>query len=73
MNKLQGTILSFILLLIALIPVWLFLGVRYFLEPSGFWQNLVLFGIGVYLLGAIQIILLVGYVAAIYMIWSEIH
>jgi len=43
---------------IALWPTWLFLTFRAILSPVGFWQNLVLTGLGLYFLGFMQIIML---------------
>jgi len=50
---------SFCVLAIALLPTWLFLLVRHFATPQGFWQNIVLFGFSAYFLGGLQIIFLV--------------
>ena len=44
--------------LVALIPFWIFLGIKAVASPEGFWQNTVLLGIGVYFLGGIQFFLL---------------
>lgn len=38
------------------IPTWIFFLIRYFLKPSGFWQNFVVFGAGVWFLGAFQFV-----------------
>lgn len=41
----------------ALVPVWFFFLVKYVLDPHGFWQNIFLLGLGVYVLWTIQGIL----------------
>lgn len=43
---------------IALIPTWIYLLARLILQPSGFWQNVFLLGIGFYFLGFCQLVLL---------------
>ncbi len=64
-------LLSVVACAVAFIPVWVFLLVKYALSPEGFWQNLVLYGLGVYFLGVIQIFFLVFWVAALIFIWGE--
>ena len=39
---------------VALIPFWLYLLARFLFNPEGFWENLVLAGIGLYIMGTIQ-------------------
>ncbi len=56
---------------IALIPTWIFLLMRHFLSPVGFWQNLVTVGLGYYLLGGIQLILLIILVVFIVMLVED--
>ena len=45
--------------IVAFIPLELFLAVRYFLEPNGFWQNLIILGLGAYVLGAMQVVFII--------------
>ena len=45
---------------VALIPTGLYLLAKALLTPEGFWQNLLLLGVGIWALGGLQIILLVG-------------
>ena len=56
------TFLGLIALVLALIPTWLWLFAYKLFSPEGFWQNLVLFGVGVWLLGGLQIFLLIFWV-----------
>ncbi|KKQ39800.1 MAG: hypothetical protein US56_C0012G0003 [Candidatus Moranbacteria bacterium GW2011_GWF2_37_7] len=59
MNPIQKFLWTVGLLILALIPTWFFLGFRSLLAPSGFFQNLFVFGLGFYFLGVIQLILLI--------------
>lgn len=59
MDTLAKIFASLIALLVALIPFWIWLICRAALSPEGFWQNLVVFGLGAWFLGGIQIILLI--------------
>ena len=43
---------------IVLIPAEIFMAVKFILSPQGFWQNIILLGAGIYILGIAQIILL---------------
>jgi hypothetical protein len=52
-------VLTVVVFVAMLVPTWLYLLVRFLLSPEGFWQNMIVLSIGVYLLGAIQLILLV--------------
>lgn len=60
----------FIAILVSL-PTDLFLLIRHFAEPQGFWQNLVILGLGFYFLGVIQIALFIFGVAIFIAIWAE--
>ena len=57
--------------ILASLPTDFFLLIRHFAEPQGFWQNLVIFGLGFYFLGAIQVMFLIFWAASIVVIWSE--
>ena len=69
-DKIWGILLSIISAIIALIPVWVFIGIRILLSPKGFWQNFFLLGLGIWSLGIIQIILLVLLGIWLWAIWS---
>lgn len=57
------------LLAVALIPFWLWLFSSFVLDPHGFWQKLFLVGIGIWFLGAIQLVLFIIWVVlAIYIL-----
>jgi hypothetical protein len=44
---------------VALIPTYLFLLLKFVLAPVGFWQIVVTYGIGLFIFGGIQSVLLV--------------
>ncbi len=54
---------------IAGIPAWIYLGVRHFLSPEGFWQEFFLLGAGVWLLGAVQLTLGIAGLFVVVFIW----
>lgn len=49
-----------VLWLVCLIPTWIFLLARYLLHPEGFWQNLLVYGLGFYVLGGFQVVLFIA-------------
>jgi len=53
--------IGFALLTIGLtfIPTWIYLLTRTLFQPEGFWQELILMGLGLYFLMGIQLILIV--------------
>lgn len=59
-------------IIITLIPLCLWLGVRALLSPEGFWPELIITGLGFYFLGVIQLVLIVmGVMFSAAVIWSE--
>ena len=64
-------LLQVIVVLITPIPLWIFMGVRGILNPTGFWQNLVVSGLGLYFLGTAQLFMLVLGIIASVIIWIE--
>jgi len=53
-------VIIMIVWIFAFIPTDIFLAVHYFLEPNGFWQSIILIGLGAWILGGFQIMLLIG-------------
>ena len=52
---------------VVLIPFWFWLLCYAVLSPDGFWQKLVVYGVGLYFFGVVQFVLLVAFiVVAIY-------
>lgn len=71
MNGIVKLLISFAIMLAGGIPLWIWLGCYYFLSPTGFWEKLVMFGLGAWALGGIQLIFMIFAVAMIAMIWNE--
>lgn len=65
-------LLQIIIIAIAGIPTWVWLTIRYLAEPNGFWQEAVVFGLGLYVLGAAQIGLLVIAVIISVIMWISV-
>jgi hypothetical protein len=53
---------------LALSPTWIYLGIKNMLDPQGFWQNFVLIGAGFWILGGLQILLIILGVVVIFFI-----
>ncbi len=70
MRKIKEFILAGLVLIVLTIlcfaPTELFILLRYFLKPVGFWQNIVLFGVGVWVLGIFQFFGLIVWLFVIY-------
>jgi len=45
--------------LVSLIPLWLYLGARNLIDPQGFLAEFFVFGVGIWLLGGMQLVLIV--------------
>ncbi|KPJ85444.1 hypothetical protein AMJ57_03060 [Parcubacteria bacterium SG8_24] len=71
MQKLSLIGISLLATLIALIPTWLYILARLLLEPDGFWQEVVVLGLGVWVLGGIQIMLLIFLIYFLVSMWSD--
>ncbi len=71
MNTFGKILWSLLVAVIGLIPVWLYLIARMLLTPNGFWQELVLAGISLWVLGSIQVILFIGLLILLFAIWNE--
>lgn len=52
------------------IPLWIFLLANHFLSPEGFWQKIVLTGIGLWIGGSIQLFLIVVWAMLMIGIWA---
>jgi len=54
------------------LPTIFFFAVKAALQPEGFWQQFVVYGVGLYFLGALQLAFLVVYLGALLtVIWSD--
>lgn len=65
-------VLSALIAALSLTPFWIFLLVKNLLDQHGFWQKFLVLGVGVYFLGGLQIICLVGALALLFMLWTEV-
>jgi len=71
MATVLNLVLSIISLAVALVPVWFFMLIKYLLAPQGFWQNLVLYGLGFWFLAAFQIFFLIFWIIVLICIWGK--
>ncbi|HXV26485.1 MAG TPA: hypothetical protein VD862_00425 [Candidatus Paceibacterota bacterium] len=67
----QKSVLSFLVFVVCGIPAWIFLGARALLEPEGFWQNLAVTGLGVWILGGFQFFGIILFIAALVSLWTH--
>jgi len=65
-NFIITTIASIIILLFALIPTWFYFGIRFLIEPEGFWQEFALVTICMIVIGWLQAIMLIIAVGLIF-------
>ncbi len=70
MDALIKSLFTLAALALCLIPTWIYLLARLVLDPHGFWQKLVVLGLGVWFLGGLQIILIVLFFFLLAAIWS---
>ena len=63
-------LLSGISAVVLLIPTWVFLLGYYLLDPTGFWQKIVFCGVGLFFLGAIQVVLAIILLFCLVKIWE---
>ncbi len=70
-EDLERILFSFLGLVVAFIPLWLYFVARAVLTPKGFWQNFLLLGAGFYFLGIIQVILLVTLGVFLWAVWEN--
>jgi len=66
-------ILSIILFILSCIPLGIFLGIKSSISPQGFWQQFAIYGLGIYLFGALQIILWILFCYVLYWLMSGIN
>ena len=64
-------LLSLVVTVLAFTPTWMFLLANHLLAPHGFWQNFVLFGVGIYIGGSIQIVLFLCWAGCLFFIWID--
>jgi hypothetical protein len=71
MNTFLKLVTSLFLTILCFIPTELWLLVHYIAGPIGFWQNLVLVGLGLYFLGALQFVGLIFLASMLFMLWGR--
>ncbi|MEN9614383.1 MAG: hypothetical protein RLZZ347_690 [Candidatus Parcubacteria bacterium] len=62
---------SLVVVVLGLIPLWIYLIARLLLQPHGFWQELVLVGLGLWVLGFVQFVFAVIGIFLIFLIWKD--
>ncbi len=74
MNKFfVGLFATVVIWVIALIPLWVFVGEHDLISPEGFFQEFFVFGIGVWFLGGAQIVLAITGIAVNVVVWDALH
>ena len=63
-------VLQIIAALIAFLPTIFFFSVKALLSPEGFWQNFVVYGIGVWFLGGLQFVFAILLLVVSFSIWE---
>lgn len=64
-------LLSLVVVALALIPTWLFLYASNALNPTDFWQKVVVYGVGLYLLFGVQFVLGIGAIMGLIFLWNS--
>ncbi len=57
--------------IMAFIPAYFFLFLKSILSPEGFWQKFLVYGLGIWFLGAIQIVLIILALVLIIKVWTD--
>jgi hypothetical protein len=63
-------VLQIISVLIAFLPTIFFFSVKALLSPEGFWQNFMVYGLGMWFLGGLQLIFLFILALVSFSIWE---
>jgi len=69
MNTIAKVKWSLITAILMLIPTEAYCLARFILSPEGFWQEVILLGIGVWVLGILQVLFVVVFAVVLYTIW----
>lgn len=69
MDVLLKLMVSAVVFVMFFIPTWIFISAWYIFNPSGFWQKFVLGYAGILMLGGIQFILAIFFLAFLLKIW----
>jgi len=57
-------------LIVALIPIWLYILANFVFSPEGFWQKIVLGAVCLFFLSGFQIVLLVLFIVWLSVVWD---
>jgi hypothetical protein len=69
MEIIKRMALQMLIIIGGLIPLMLFLAIRAIAKPEGFLENVIIYGGGLYFLGAVQFVLFVGAVILSIALW----
>jgi hypothetical protein len=72
MKVVMGLVGSVVIWALMLIPLWIFIGVRSLASPKGFWQELAMGVVGIWILGALQLVAIFWGVVLTYGLWAAI-
>ena len=71
MNIIAKIGLSLVSMILALIPIGIYFLARFIFSPEGFWQELILFGVGIWALGTLQVLFIAGWICILCSIWGD--
>lgn len=71
MDTLIKSGITLVSLVVAAIPLWIWLAAHNMLEPNGFWQEIVVLGLGVWILGGLQIIFVFFLLVWLVALWGD--
>lgn len=63
-------IVTVVVTVVCYFPAELYYSFKLLLKPQGFWQNFVLLGVGLWFLGAIQVVLLIVWIYLLLKNWT---
>jgi len=53
------------------IPTYFFLFLRSVLNPEGFWQKFLVYGVGMWFIGGLQLVLLIIAIVLVFKLWVD--
>jgi hypothetical protein len=54
------------------IPIYFFIFIKSILNPEGFWQKFLVYGVGIWFIGGLQIVLFIIAIILIFKLWTEL-
>lgn len=64
-------VFSLLLTLFFFLPTEFYLLVKYAFAPTGFWQNLILLGVALWVLGGLQFIMFLAWAFFMFALWTS--